>query len=61
MSVQIQKGSVDIAVIDPDGQIIGRANNGNSQWQRRLPSRGDYAIEVSATSDAIYIFSIEVR
>ncbi|MCU0544035.1 MAG: hypothetical protein MUE44_17980 [Oscillatoriaceae cyanobacterium Prado104] len=60
MTVKIRQGDINIAIIAPNGQTIGNAVNGATQWQGQLPSDGDYIIEVSAPNQSNYTLNIEV-
>lgn len=60
MTVQIRQGGINIAIISPNGQTIGNAVNGATQWQGQLPSDGEYIIEVSAPNQSDYTINIEV-
>jgi serine/threonine protein kinase len=60
MTVQIKQGDVNVAIISPNGQTIGNAVNGGTQWNGQLPSDGDYIIEVSAPNQSDYTINIEV-
>ena len=60
MTVQIRQGGINIAIIAPNGQTIGNAVNGATQWQEQLPSDGEYIIEVSAPNQSDYTINIEV-
>ncbi len=60
MTVQIKQGDVNVAIISPNGQKIGKAVKGAPQWQSQLSSEGDYIIEVSAPNQSDYTINIEV-
>jgi type II secretory pathway pseudopilin PulG len=60
MTVQIKQGDVNVAIIAPNGQTIGNAVKGGTQWKGQLPSEGDYIIEVSAPNQSDYTINIEV-
>ncbi|NJR22708.1 MAG: hypothetical protein HC786_11345 [Richelia sp. CSU_2_1] len=60
MTVRIRQGNINIAIISPNGQTIGNAVNVAHQWQGKLPSDGDYIIEVSAQNQSDYALNIEV-
>jgi hypothetical protein len=60
MTVKIRQGDINIAIIAPNGQTIGNAVNGATQWQEQLPSDGDYIIEVYAPNQSNYTINIEV-
>ena len=60
MTVQIKQGSINVAIKSPNGQTIGSAMNGVSQWQGKLPSSGDYVIEISAPNQSDYVINVEI-
>ena len=60
MTVQIKQGSINVAIKSPNGQTIGSAMNGVSQWQGKLPSSGDYVIEISASNQSDYVINVEI-
>ena len=60
MTVQIKQGDINVAIISPNGQTIGNAVKGGTQWNGQLPSDGDYIIEVSAPNQSDYTINIEV-
>ena len=60
MGVQVRRGDVSIRIFSPSGRLIGTALKETEQWQGRLPSNGDYVVEVSALSPADYRVYVEV-
>ncbi|VXD24671.1 hypothetical protein PL8927_830052 [Planktothrix serta PCC 8927] len=59
MSIDVKEGTVNINIIDPNGQTIGTIKNGKN-WQGELPTNGDYSIEVSAPKDANFKLNVDV-
>ncbi|MGE5660349.1 MAG: hypothetical protein ACM37W_27480 [Actinomycetota bacterium] len=60
MTVQIEEGVVSVAVLAPNGEKLGSAV-GAIQWQGKLPSTGDYTLEISALSPSSYTVKVEVQ
>ncbi len=60
MTVQIKQGDINMTIISPKGQTIGNVAKGTPKWQDKLPSDGDYVIEVSAPNQSDYTINIEV-
>ena len=60
MTVQIKQGDINMTIISPKGQTIGNVAKGTPKWQDKLPSDGDYIIEVSAPNQSDYVINIEV-
>lgn len=59
MTVEIEEGVVSVAIIDPSGEKLGSAM-GTIKWQGKLPSSGDYTLEVSALSQSSYAVKVDV-
>lgn len=59
-TVQVLQGNINVTVISPDGQIIGKAESNRFNWQGTLPSAGDYVVEVAAPDNSNYTLSFEV-
>ncbi len=57
MSIKVTEGSINMNVIAPDGNPIGR---GTTEWQGQLPQDGDYIVEIRGSGSSVYQFSIEV-
>ncbi len=60
MKVYPSSGEVQVMIKTPGGESLGSASAG-SPWRGRLPATGDYAIEVTTTTDSSYVVSIEVN
>jgi serine/threonine-protein kinase len=56
-TAQVEQGNVDVAVIAPNGQILGTAS---PQWEGSLPSSGDYVVEVSSAKGSDYAVRVDV-
>lgn len=59
-TVQVVQGDVEIAVVDPSGQILGIVSAGETKWQGQLPSTGDYAVEITSPAGSNYAVTVEV-
>ncbi|MBE9143319.1 hypothetical protein [Planktothrix mougeotii] len=59
MSLDVQQGTVDINILDPNSQIIGTIKD-SKNWQGELPKSGDYVIEVSASKAADFKLNVDV-
>ncbi len=59
MSIEVEKGTVNINIIDPTGKIIGTIQNSKT-WQGELPSNGDYSLEVSAPKEENFTLKVDV-
>ena len=53
-------GAVNIRVVDPQGNTIGRMSNGDPNWRGNLPSDGDYTLDVTSSNDATFSIKVEV-
>jgi|GEM_PF-1068282 hypothetical protein len=60
MTVKVQEGQVSAAIIAPNGENVGTADD-TGQWQAQLASSGDYTIEISGDRQANYQVKIEVK
>lgn len=58
--VRVLQGSVNFAAIAPNGQRIGGSSTNSKEWKGRLPSAGDYVIEITANQPDDYALSIEI-
>lgn len=58
--LQVWQGNVNIAIRDPEGQILGAAMPGQTGWQGILPSTGDYIVEISAPGGSDYAVEVAV-
>jgi len=57
MRIKVTEGSININIISPDGQPIGK---GSDQWQGILQSDGDYTIEIRSSGLSTFQFNVEV-
>lgn len=60
MTLAVQEGSVEVAIIAPDGQKIGTAVAGTDEWLGELPTNGDYIVEIYAPKSSNYSVKVEV-
>lgn len=58
--VRVLQGGVNFVAIAPNGQRIGGSSTNAKEWKGRLPSAGDYVIEVTANQADDYALSIEI-
>lgn len=58
--LQVGHGNVNIAIRDPEGQILGAAMPGQTGWQGILPSTGDYIVEISSSEGSDYAVEVAV-
>ncbi|MBC6479404.1 MAG: protein kinase [Hormoscilla sp. GM7CHS1pb] len=56
----VWQGNVNITVRDPEGQIIGAAMPGRTEWQGILPSTGDYVVEIFSPDGSDYAVRVNV-
>lgn len=59
MSVDVTEGTVEINILDPNGNNIGTIKN-SKNWQGELPIDGDYTIEVSGSKAANFKLNVDV-
>jgi len=59
-TLQVTQGTVNVAIVGPQGQVVGTAVNGTTTWQGKLPSNGDYTVEISAPNASAYEISLTV-
>jgi hypothetical protein len=57
--VKAQEGNVNIEVIAPNGETVGKVSE-RSHWQGILPTDGDYKVKVYAADASVYAVSLDV-
>jgi serine/threonine protein kinase len=58
--VKVLQGRVDLNAIAPNGQRLGGSSPASKDWKGRLPSDGDYVIELSTAQPTDYALSFEI-
>jgi hypothetical protein len=59
MRVTSSQGNVEFTIKTSDNIVLGQFNGG-SQWQKILPTDGDYQIDVASSTDSSYELALEV-
>lgn len=57
IQIDVLEGAVTLALISPEGQVLGTSRQ---TWQGKLPTSGDYTLEVVGTSASEFAISIDV-
>ncbi len=60
LALKVLQGTINLSAIAPNGQRIGGSTPQSKGWQGRLPTNGDYVIEVSAPQTGDYVLSLEI-
>jgi serine/threonine-protein kinase len=58
--LKVLQGRVDLSAIAPNGRRIGGISPQSKDWKSRLPSDGDYVIELSTQTATDYALSFEI-
>lgn len=60
LSMRVLQGDIRFSAIAPNGQRIGGSSTASKSWQGRIPTEGDYVIEVATDQPGEYALTFEV-
>ena len=60
LALKVLEGRVSFSTIAPSGQRIGGSATNSNQWQGRLPTSGDYIVEITTRQPDDYALLLEV-
>jgi serine/threonine-protein kinase len=59
LGVEVKQGDVALDILDPNGQLV-RGASGVQQWTDKVPSAGEYKINVIAQKPTDFTLNISV-
>jgi serine/threonine-protein kinase len=60
LSLKVLQGAINLSAIAPNGLRIGGSATNSKNWQGRIPTNGNYVIEVTTQKPGDYVLSLEV-
>jgi serine/threonine protein kinase len=60
LSLKVLQGEINLSAIAPNGLRIGGSATNSKNWQGRIPTAGNYVIEVTTQKPGDYVLSLEV-